>query len=215
MTEIVGVVRAQLDSLLELLEQSRAGYCKTTLDAAHAEAADYRKRARRIARERVRRAVSDERERMERELRLAAAGIETEQRRLGRERDLELIRAGWTALEEALQARWRDNEGRRGWVDAAFSAAGSLLPDKEWTIEHPVDWPEDERERALARARKDFGVEARGVAADDLDCGLRIVNGGTLLDMSPQGILAQRRTIEAELLAEFGARPDKAGRSRT
>jgi hypothetical protein len=67
----------------------------------------------------------------------------------------------------------------------------------------------------LARAREDFGVEARGIAADDLDCGLRIVNGGTLLDMSPQGILAQRRKIEAELLAEFGARPDDAGGRRT
>jgi vacuolar-type H+-ATPase subunit E/Vma4 len=211
MNEIVGIVRAQLDGLLELLEQSKTRYCETTLEAARSQAADYRKRARRVARERVHRAVSSERERMERELRLAVAGIETEQRRLGRQRDLELIRTGWTALEDALRARWRDDEGRRGWVDAALQAAGSLIPGKDWTIEHPADWPEDERDRALARAREVFGVKARSASADDLEAGLRIVNGGTVLDMSPPGILAQRRTIEAELLAELGDRPHDAG----
>jgi len=215
MTEIVGVVRAQLDSLLELLEQSKAHYCESTLAAAHAQATDYRKRARRIARDRVRRAVGDERERMERQLRLAAAGIETEQRRLGRRRDLELIRAGWTALEDALRARWRDGDGRRCWVDSALAEAGSLMPGRAWTVEHPADWPGDEQQRALAQAKDAFGVEARFVAAEDLECGLRIVNGGTLLDMSPQGILAQRRAIEAELLAEFADAPAVNERSRT
>ena len=179
--------------------------------AARAQAGDYTRRARRVARERVRRAVSGERERMEREMRLAAAGIETEQRRLGRQRDLELIRAGWTAIEDALRARWCDDKGQRRWVDAALQAAGSLMPGKDWTIEHPADWPERERSRALARAREVFGVEARSAAADDLQSGLRIVNGGTVLDMSPKGILAQRRTIEAELLAELGDPPGGTG----
>ena len=164
MTEIVGVIRAQLDSLLELLEQSETNFCRSTLEAAHAQAADYRKRARRVARERARRAVSDERERMER-------------------------------------------------VDAALEEAGSLMLGKSWTIEHPADWPEDERERARARAKVAFGVDAQCVPADELDCGLRVVNGGTLLDMSPQGILAQRRAIEADLLAEFGAAPGADERS--
>jgi hypothetical protein len=214
MTEILGVVRAQLDALLELLDKARRAYCERTLREARDQAGGYLKRARRVARERVHRAVGDERDRLERELRLAAAGIETEQRHLGRQRDLELIRAGWVALEEALQDRWADPQARREWAQAAIEEAGELLLGKDWTIEHPEDWPDEESSAAAATATEMFAVEAAFKASSEVPAGLRIRNGGSLVDMSPAGLLAHRRSIEADLLAEVQdtARGGQGGR---
>lgn len=204
MTEIVGIVRAQLDALLELLQEARETYCKDTMARAREEARGYVARARRTARERVGRAVGDERERIEREVRLAAAALETEQRRLGRQRDLELIRAGWKALEKALHERWEDDAGRREWAAAAVEEAGRMLLGKDWKVEHPEGWPGPERDAAADAAKSRFGAGTEFEASPEVAAGLRIRHGGTLIDMTPAGILAHKRAIEAELLAEFG-----------
>ena len=54
---------------------------------------------------------------------------------------------------------------------------------------------------AVARSRCDARVEP--VAVPELEIGLRIRSAGALVDMSIPGLMANVRTIEGELLAEF------------
>ncbi|MEJ2515936.1 MAG: hypothetical protein P8080_06215 [Gammaproteobacteria bacterium] len=202
MNEIQGVVNAQMDALTELLENAREEYRKATLEEAGDQARSYVKKARRTARQRVSGAVAEERDRLDRQVRMAAAEAETEQRRRARMRDIELIRAGWDALEPALRNRWTSAEGRREWALAAVEEARSVLLSRSWELEHPKDWDEAEREALAEAARDRFDVELGFSARDDVKAGVRIRNGTTLVDMSLAGLLAHRRSVEGELLAE-------------
>lgn len=203
MNEIDGVVRAQVDALMELLEESRSANCREAIERAELQAAEFRRRARKQARERVRQAAHEERERLEHALRMAQAELDTEQRRRARQRDLELIRAGRTALQQALSARWHVAAGRRDWARVTLLEAQDVLLGREWTLEHPAAWPAAERDAALQFAREQCGATIVAEPADELDTGLRVRSGGALVDMSIPGLMANDRAIEGELLAEF------------
>jgi hypothetical protein len=198
-----GIVRMQVDALLELLEQSRSSHCSEAHEGAELQAAELRRRARKQARERVSKAVREDRERMEHEVRMVEAEIETVHRKRARTRDMALIEAGRAALAEVLAARWNDPAERRHWTEAALTDAAGVLLSREWTLEHPADWPAEERDRAIAFAREHFSAVLSATPADGLDAGLRVRSAGALVDMSIPGLLANERTIEGQLLAEF------------
>jgi pimeloyl-ACP methyl ester carboxylesterase len=203
MNEIVGIVRAQMDALLELLENARALHCRDSRERAALQAADIRQRAHRSARERVRKAAREERERLEREIRMAQAELDTELRRSARTRDLALIRAGRDALEASLMARWRSAEARRSWAECALKEAAEVLRRRNWTLEHPADWPAGERDAIIALASERFGAKLKASPSRALRAGLKILDGGAVIDMSIAGVMANERAIEGELLAEF------------
>jgi hypothetical protein len=199
-----GIVRTQVDALKELLEKSRNAHCREVHERADLQANEIRRRARRQARERVSRAAVEERTRLEREVRMVQAEIETEHRRRARQRDMALIEAGRDTLAAALAARWEQQAERTQWAESAVLEAGDVLLGKSWVLEHPPGWPDAERDRALALARERFGVSIEARADEGLDVGLRIRTGGALVDLSIPGLMANERSIEGELLAEFG-----------
>jgi hypothetical protein len=203
MNESDGIVRSQVDALMELLEQSRSAHCSEVREKASLQATEIRRRARRIARERVSKAAHEERDRLQHEIRMVEAEIETEQRKRARKRDMALIAAGGNALAEALAARWADPAARQAWAETAVLEAAGVLRGRAWTLEHPADWPKEERERALAFARERFGATVQAEAVTALDVGLRIRSEGALVDLSVPGLMANEHTIEGELLAEF------------
>jgi hypothetical protein len=211
MNEFDSVVRTQVDALLKLLESSRHSRCSEVRAQAEEQALALRQRARRLARERVSKAAAGERERLDHETRMAQAEIDTELRKRARKRDLDLIKAGGALLAEALAARWRDPAERRAWAEAALAEAASVLLGREWTLEYPADWPADELARAIAYARERCGATVTAARDEVLDKGLRIRSAGALVDMSIPGLLANARTIEGELLAEF----NRAGEGET
>jgi hypothetical protein len=198
-----GIVQAQAEALKALLEQSRESQCRELRERAELQARELTRRARRQARERVSKAAHEERARLEREVRMVEAEIETEQRRRERERDLALIEAGHELLAETLAGRWEDRAGRAEWAEALMEEAQAVLFGREWTLEHPADWADEERDAALARAREHCNAQVTAKAVDALDAGLRIRSEGALVDLSIPGLLANVRTIEGELLAEF------------
>lgn len=203
MNETDGIVRAQVGALMQLLEQSRDARCREALEQAEAQASELRRNARKLARERVSRAAREERERLDYEVRMVEAEIETEQRKHARRRDLALIEAGRAALRDALAARWRQRDARQAWAEITVTEAAEVLLGREWLLEHPADWPAEERDAALAAARERCGATIEAKPVDELDAGLRIRSEGALVDMSVPGLLANQRTIEGELLAEF------------
>lgn len=203
MNEISGIVRVQLDALLELVEEARANRCGQFEAEARASATDLRRRARRQARERVSEAARQERERLERELRLERAALETERRSLERRRESALLAAGRQVLTGAIAERWGVPEARCEWALAAIDEAAEVLIGRDWTVEHPEDWPAVEREwlTALARARHRARVECR--PDPTIGAGLRIVRGGASVDMTAGGLAARTRRLDADLLAEL------------
>jgi hypothetical protein len=203
MNETDGIVRTQADALMQLLETARDAQCREVRERAGLQAAELRRAARKQARERVSRAAHEERERLDREVRMVEAEIETEQRKRARRRDMELIAAGRDTLRKALAARWEDRAERAEWAEVAVIEAGEVLLGRDWTLEHPADWGDEERDAALAFARERCGAEVAARAVDALDAGLRIRSEGALVDLSIPGLLANVRTIEGELLAEF------------
>jgi hypothetical protein len=202
MNEIDGIVRTQADALMQLVAQSRDAQCQEVRERAGLQATDFRRAARKQARERVSRAAHEERERLDREVRMVEAEIETEQRKRARRRDMELISAGRDALREALAARWENRAERAAWAEIAVMEAAEVLLGREWTLEHPADWADEESDAALALARERCGAQVTAKAVDELDAGLRIRSEGALVDLSIPGLLANVRTIEGELLAE-------------
>jgi hypothetical protein len=203
MKETDGIIRTQVDALMTLLEQSRSAHCSEVHETAALEAAEMRRRARKLARGRVSKAANEERQRLEHEVRMVEAEIETEHRRRARKRDMALIEAGRKALAEALAARWGERAQRRAWAEALLAEAAEVLLRREWTLEHPAGWAAEEREHAIGFARAHCGATLTAVPAEDLETGLRIRSEGALVDMSIPGLLANERTIEGELLAEF------------
>jgi hypothetical protein len=203
MNEIDSVVGAQVDALMKLLEQSRSAHCNDAREQAQLQAAEIRQRARRLARERVRKAALEERGRLEHEVRMAQAELDTRKRKGLRARDVALIAAGRTLVEDVLAARWRDRDARLGWAETTLGEAAIVLLGREWVLEHPADWPADERDRAIALGRETCGATVAATPVESLAMGLRIRSGGALVDMSIPGLLANARAIEGELLAEF------------
>jgi F0F1-type ATP synthase membrane subunit b/b' len=203
MSQSDSIVRTQVEALLELLEQSRNAHCREVLEQAALQAAEIRQRARKLARARVSKAVHEERQRLEHESRMVEAELNTERRRHERLRDMALIAAGRALLGEALDTRWRDADSRREWAEATLVDAASVLLGREWTLQHPVDWAQPEQEQAVAFARERCGAELQLEPTPDLETGLRVYSEGAVVDMSIPGLLANERTIEGELLAEF------------
>lgn len=203
MNETDGIVRVQVDALMELLGQSRDAKCREALEGAALQGAELRRRARRAARERIGKVAREERARLEREVRIVEAELHTEQRKRARARDMALIAAGRDVLADALQARWNDADAQRAWTEAAVVAAAEVLLKRTWILEHPAAWPAEACAHAVAFARSHCGATLETRVAPDFDAGLRIRAGGALVDMSIPGLLANERAIEGELLAEF------------
>jgi len=203
MKETDGIVRTQVDALMTLLEQSRSAHCSEVHETAALEAAEIRRRARKLARGRVSKAANEERQRVEHEVRMVEAEIETEHRRRARKRDMALIEVGRAALAETLAARWGERAQRRAWAEALLAEAAEVLLRREWTLEHPAGWAAEEREHAIEFARAHCGATVEAAPMDELEVGLRIRSEGALVDMSIPGLMANERTIEGELLAEF------------
>ncbi len=203
MSETDSIAGTQLDALLELVKESREKHCREVLDKARAEADRIRRAARKRAREKISQTVRDERQRMNNEVRMVEAEIETEQRRRGRRHELALIKAGRKALAEALEARWQDPENRQLWAQTALTEAATVVRAREWTLEHPVDWASEESDPIMQYAQDHFQATVRPKPSEAFRAGVHIRSQGVLIDMSIAGLLANEQTMEGELLAEF------------
>lgn len=197
------IAGTQADALKNLLEESRDAQCREAREQAEIQARELRQRARRQARERVSKAAHEERDRLLHEVRVVEAEIETEQRKHARQRDMQLIAAGMTALEKALAEHWDSRAARVKWAEVTVMEAAEVLLGREWTLEHPPEWNEAERDEALAFAAQHCDAKISATAAGDLEAGLRIRSKGATVDMSVSGLMANQRSIKGALLAEF------------
>ncbi len=198
-----GIVSAQLDALLALIDEHRASRCGAIGEQTETECRQIIDDAHREARDRMHRAVEQERERARQRLVEARAQLQTRARHEQYRVALTLLAEGWERLQRALQDRWQNREQRVAWCLALIEQALQVLPCKPWTIEHPAEWHPDELHDAFERLRNHCGGLPTFTPADDVQAGLRFCTDGACLDGTLDGLLTDRTAVEARLLASF------------
>ncbi|HMA98044.1 MAG TPA: hypothetical protein VKO38_01170 [Wenzhouxiangella sp.] len=198
--DIEGVARSA-KGLLSLLDEAGERECAALISEAEQKAAELRSRAFGRARERVRIAVGQVRKQMAQSLARVEAEIETARRQRILAHDAELVAEGRELLRSALLKRWQQPAARKAWAAKLVDAADRVVIAREWQIECPPDWPDEERAEIVERAAKVCGAKVDVCSCHSIDAGLRVISGGLVVDMRVDGLLADSAYVEGALLA--------------
>ena len=131
------------------------------------------------------------------------AEIETAQRRHILQHDAELVAEGRQALQQALLLRWQKPDARSEWARALIDTAARVVIARQWRIEGPPDWPEQEQARIAQHASEMHGADVETRSVDEVRAGLRLRCGGMTVDMSIDGLLADGERTDSDLLALY------------
>ena len=194
----------QSDALVREIEQQFAQERGAIAASAEHEARVIMAQARAVERAQVHAAIEKLREDGGRLVTRAQAQLDTELRVRAQQQVAQAVRDAMPLLRGALNARWRDRDGRKLWSEAVGRACADRLPPGAWRVEHPHDWNEPEQQQFLAAI--DRTVQAHFAAAD-IAAGLRVIADQAMLDATPQGLLADSTMVTALLLNEIEPRP--------
>jgi F0F1-type ATP synthase membrane subunit b/b' len=195
------VADERLQGLLEAVEQQRETRCAAILAQARDDAQALVKQARGKARTRLHREILHARQQFAQQFALQQASQAASQREARFRSDRALLDQAWPLLRTALERRWQEPVARRRWVEALTDLALARLVADDWRIEHPADWPVEEREALARRVQERSGTQPVFDADTGLQAGIRVRAGNTLVDGSCDGLLRDRVHIEALLLA--------------
>jgi hypothetical protein len=187
-------------ALLALVEEFRARRCAELLEPARQQARSLLRNARAEGRQRVHTTIGEARQRLASEVGAAQARLATDRRLAEQRHSVRVLQEAWSALREALRARWRDEHARREWLDAHLARALRVLPREPWQVEFAAGWSEAEREAFAARITAAGIASASWQARDDIDGGVRIRAGNNVVDATIDGLLADRAALEGRLL---------------
>lgn len=197
------IVDAQLQHLLEFLDTHREEQCSEILAHTRDEAQQEIREAYSKARGRLHQAVLDTRAQARLRLTSAAARRQTRERQQRQQEDQALLERAWQPLHELLQQRWQEQATRQQWIDHLVQQAAAALVDSNWQIEHPQDWPVEERDALQAHLVELHGYAPLLTGQPSISAGLRICAGDTCVDGSIAGLLRDRSRIESVLLARL------------
>lgn len=198
-----GVLDLQVRSVLDALRAQQDSRCREIESAAARKAEQLLTDTRHRMRERVHRAVSEERQRRETALLESRHRNETAGRRRVQEDYRNFLLDATPLLRAALEQRWRAEETRRSWCEMLLGEAADRLPADRWTVEHPGDWSGSDtqwlEQAFVARElpRPEFAEDT------DIAAGLRVRLGTACLDATLDGLMASRHAVEAHLLAAW------------
>lgn len=194
----------QSHALAHEIERQLKNETSAVIAAAERDADAIIAQARATARRRVHEAIQVMRREGIHRLARANAQLETEQRARAQRLATQAVGDALLLLREELDARWCDPQNRRQWTDAVARLCVMRLRPGAWRIEHPRDWSEPEQRDFTATIGERDGVEISLKADCDLKSGLRIKADQAVFDATPQGLLADGRTIAATILDEIG-----------
>ncbi len=200
------IVRAQVDTLLEVVRKYQDEQCEKIFTQARQEARQIIRQAYRDARLRLHQYIFESRERMQKEIVAAKAKNHTIRKQLQHKADRLYLNQAWDMLEDKLITRWQNKEQRQRWVQKILVVALQVLPSQDWLVEHPDCWSEEEKHNLINQALQKYSKKSSGIAVNfavssDIIAGIRICAHGATVDGSLQGLLANRSRIESEFLA--------------
>jgi hypothetical protein len=194
----------QFSALAREVERQLADETSAVIAVAENEARAIRARARAATRRRVHEAIEELRREGADRFAGAKVAIETELRARAQRQAAQSVVDGFLLLREELDACWLDPPSRRRWTDAVARLCPLRLRPGAWCVEHPADWSGPEQQGFTATIGERDGVEISFKAVGEIKSGLRVVADQAVLDATPQGLLADSRTIAALILDEFG-----------
>jgi len=195
---------AAAKGLLRMLEEAGERQCDELASKADQKIAGIRRKAFSEARQRVQRAVAQERKRLAQALARVEAEIETAQRQHILKHDAKLVAEGRQLLKQELIARWQHPDARRSWAKALLELSDAVVLGRDWKIDGPSDWPDAERHDVVEIASQKFGAKVEAKTCDVMPAGLKLTSGGLVVDMSVDGLLADKERTDSALLALYG-----------
>ncbi len=204
----------QAKALLEGVASDREQRCTALHAAANSRAHQIVCSARAEALANLRKAIAQERTRIDQGLKAAQARVDLEILRHAQQENQTLLEHMWAESGEALERRWRDAGERRTWIEAALAQAGTLLAGRAWRVEHGAGWSESERVQLEAQARHQGSSAVELREEPTVQAGLRVRAEHVCVDATAAGLLVQREQIESVFLAEYlaagaGGAPEK------
>ncbi len=191
----------QSDALAREIEQQLKDETTALVTAAEQEVSGTLAQARSSARGRLHEAISELRREGETRLARARAQLDAELRSDAQRQSARAVADAMPLLREALVARWRDTDARKEWTEAVAQLAAMRLQRGAWQVAHPADWSAQEQQAFSAATGDADGISFQ--ADDHVSAGLRITADHATLDATPDGLLADTRTIAALLLDEL------------
>lgn len=203
---------SRVQHLLQVVEENRDKRCNAMLDEAKENARDIVRQARRKARRHMHESVMAIRDSARQQLASAEASRKTHLRLQRHKADKQLLERAWQPLVDSLLQRWQAPEDRQLWINGLLGQASAMLVNRQWHIEHPADWPDNERNALEARLSRELGHSPAFQVHDDIRAGLRICAGSTCVDGTLDGLLESRSRVEARMLAALDTcRREKSG----
>lgn len=202
------VAEAQVQALLDRIDTASRRRREAALDGARHFARESLQKARVEARARVAAAVRNEKARIEAAGARARAARQTRLREAAQARDRALLEQAWATLPGGLAALWQGPACRRTWTEGAAAAAGRHLGRGDWELHCPVTFEGQERESLLRQLEALSKGRVAVVTDENLVAGICLRRGLALLDATPEGLLARRRAIAADLLHVLTASDD-------
>lgn len=196
-------IDTRLQHLLDVVERNRKERCNEVLDKARDQARQLVKQAYHDARKRLHSKVQATREDVRQRLTAAEAQRQTRARLERQNADRALLERAWEPLNEQLLNYWHEADTRRQWIDNLIQQASKNLVGQPWRIEHPADWPEEERTELLAELVKTSGSVPEFSGKTTIKAGLRICAGDACVDGTRCGLLRSRSRIESIMLAKL------------
>jgi hypothetical protein len=191
-----------VEHLLGIVVENREKRCAQLRDEAQLEASGIIQQAHVKSCARMHRHVIALREKHSQRVSSAVARNQTLLRQQRQKADRAIADRAWPLLREAMQALWGRADTRRKWLDAVITSSTARLRHSELRIEHPGDLNAQE----LGWVKRQFensGKQAELLVCQDIEAGVRIVANGTVIDATLDGLLKQKTTIEAMLIARI------------
>lgn len=202
------------EALIELIAATRDARSAELLQQAREQAQARVRNAFHEARQRVARAIEEERVRARGLLVMNAARLETHNRQRYQDAVQHMLARARHRLGAALLARWNDAGQRRLWLEHLLGQALTRLPKAHWRVAHPVNWDSAEVAAWLDRIEERSGARPQLAGVPQIVAGLRIEAGGACLDGTLDGLLADERAVQAQLLAQLEAALPKTTESK-
>ena len=198
-----GILDLQVESVLRALKAQQDIRCRGIESAAERRAEKLLSDSRQRMRQRVHKAVVEERRLRETALLDAHHRIETAERLAVQQQYRKILQEAVPLLAAELEKRWQDSGSRRGWCEMVVGEAVARLARDSWTVEHPRAWSGEDA------AWLEQAVEAHGLPKPVLQqdaaigAGLRVRLGSACLDATVDGLMADIRAVEGRLLAAW------------
>lgn len=196
------IVDAQLQRLLEIVEDFKRQQCEVLLEQARQQSQQVISHTYRNARTRLRTYILEDRQQLQQSLASVRAKQHTFVMQQKHQASRIFLNDSWDLLTSKLVQRWQNAKQRQLWVQAIADVAIVSLPASNWQVAYGGEWSKADEKYFLAYISSQSNKTVSIQAGSDIDVGIRIEGGGAVVDGTLQGLLSDRVRIESEILAQ-------------